>query len=157
MKEESNLLKREDSNLSQKSLTKLKAAIAKDPSKKVTAGPSRSKVEVKVKQESQSKLKPVAKVLPTGITKSFSHSTKLITHVENIDRQDGKNPTLVSEYVNEIYEYLRILELDQPIEENFLEGQQVRQFSFVVKLMINFNSSNTGIAENAVCSCRLDQ
>lgn len=132
-----NLLKREDSNLSQKSLTKLKAAISKDPSKKNTA-PSRAKGEVKAKPDPQPKLKAVAKVLPTGILKPSAHSTRLIKHVENIDARDAKNPILVSEHVNEIYEYLRQLEKDQPIEANFLEGQQVRRFSFVVNFLINF-------------------
>ncbi|KAL5287806.1 CCNB2 family protein [Megaselia abdita] len=117
-----NLLKREDSNLSQKSLTKLKAALAKDQSKKITTVPVKTKVDIKVKPE-PAKVKPVAKVIPTGITKS--HSAKLIKHVENIDARDSKNPILVSEYVNDIYSYLRQLEVEQPVNENFLEGQHV--------------------------------
>lgn len=124
-----NLLKREDSNLSQKSLTKLKAALAKDQSKKTTVVPTaRTKVEIKVKTETQHKIKPLAKIQPVGVTKPPSHSAKLIKHVENIDARDTKNPILVSEYVNDIYLYLRELEVEQPVNENFLEGQNVRVF-----------------------------
>lgn len=130
-----NSLKREDSNLSQKSLTKLKAALTKDQTKKNTFVTARPKVEAKLKQEVQSvKVKPevtsrpkvVTKLIPT--VKTTSHSTQLFKHVENIDARDTKNPILVSEYVNDIYEYLRQLESDQQVNENFLEGQEVRSY-----------------------------
>ena len=34
-----------------------------------------------------------------------------LENVQNIDRDDADNPQLVSEYVNEIYDYMRQLEL----------------------------------------------
>lgn len=130
-------LKREDSNLSQKSLTKLKAALAKDQNKKTTTVvPARVKVDVKGKLEPQPRVKPVTKVLPTGISKSSSHSAKLIQHVDNIDARDSKNPILVSEYVNDIYEYLRQLEVKLPVDENFLEGQHVRRFQNKCEMLV---------------------
>jgi cyclin B len=43
----------------------------------------------------------------------------------NIDEGDKENPQLVTEYVNDIYEYLRVLEQKQCIKENFLEGKDV--------------------------------
>lgn len=129
-----NSLKREDSNLSQKSLTKLKAALTKDQNKKITSVTARPRVETKLRQDVQSvkqktevvvsKPKVASKLFPT--IKTTSHSTQLIKHVENIDARDSKNPILVSEYVNDIYDYLRELESQQEVDENFLEGQEVR-------------------------------
>jgi len=43
----------------------------------------------------------------------------------NIDAGDGENPQMVSDYVNDIYDYLRFLEKKQPIRENFLDGKEV--------------------------------
>ena len=37
--------------------------------------------------------------------------SKALLKIEDIDVNDGDNPQLVSEYVNDIYEYMRILEV----------------------------------------------
>ncbi|XP_050074536.1 G2/mitotic-specific cyclin-B-like [Anopheles maculipalpis] len=55
-----------------------------------------------------------------------THSQKLLESIENIDVNDGWNPMLVSEYVNDIYNYLNQLE-SRPgyaLRENFLEGHK---------------------------------
>lgn len=52
-----------------------------------------------------------------------SHSSKLIHQIEDIDVNDGDNPQLLSEYVNDIYAYLFKLENIFPIRENFLAQQ----------------------------------
>lgn len=45
--------------------------------------------------------------------------------VEDIDQEDNDNPILVSVYTNEIYNYMRKLEQDFPVKENYLQGQQI--------------------------------
>nr|ACC77698.1 ovarian cyclin B [Eriocheir sinensis] len=44
-------------------------------------------------------------------------------NVEDIDSQDADNPQLVSEYVCDIYKYLRTLEDNSPVQQQYLEGQ----------------------------------
>lgn len=51
------------------------------------------------------------------------HSTRLLHQIENIDVNDAENTQMVSEYVNDIYQYLFKLELFFPIHENFLAKQ----------------------------------
>jgi cyclin B len=43
--------------------------------------------------------------------------------VENIDAEDVRNPQLVTEYVNEIYSYLRFMERRQAVKADYLSGQ----------------------------------
>nr|ACN54752.1 cyclin B [Scylla paramamosain] len=45
--------------------------------------------------------------------------------VEDIDSQDASNPQLVSEYVCDIYDYLRSLENKSQVQYHYLEGQTV--------------------------------
>lgn len=55
-----------------------------------------------------------------------AHSQKLLENIENIDANDGWNPMLVAEYVNDIYNYLNELE-SRPgyaLCENFLDGHK---------------------------------
>jgi len=44
-------------------------------------------------------------------------------NVNDIDKDDRDNPQLVSEYVNDIYHYLRHLETEYPIKVQHLTGQ----------------------------------
>ncbi|XP_049297050.1 G2/mitotic-specific cyclin-B-like [Anopheles funestus] len=55
-----------------------------------------------------------------------THSQKLLESIENIDENDGWNPMLVSEYVNDIYKYLNQLEsrTGYALRENFLDGHK---------------------------------
>jgi len=46
-----------------------------------------------------------------------------INSVVNIDAEDVGNPQLVTDYVNEIYSYLRIMEKNQDIKADYLAGQ----------------------------------
>ena len=45
-------------------------------------------------------------------------------NIENIDSEDQMDPQLVSEYVNDIYEYMRMLEREQSDKKNYLETQK---------------------------------
>lgn len=42
--------------------------------------------------------------------------------VRDIDGNDTDNPQLVSEYINEIYVYLRRLERMQSVRKDYMEG-----------------------------------
>lgn len=55
---------------------------------------------------------------------SIAFSTQCL-NVENIDAEDGKNPQLVSEYVMDIYKYLRELEESNKVRPRYLEGQVI--------------------------------
>ncbi|XP_001360503.4 G2/mitotic-specific cyclin-B [Drosophila pseudoobscura] len=128
-------LRREDSNLSKKSLTKLRAAMGKpvmgvaglrkepvavlkkEPSvviKKDVVGPVRSE-----STDRGAILKPSTTIQP-----SMSLSSKRLAGIEDIDAHDKDNLVLVSEYVNDIYDYLYKLEIEQPIHNDHLAGQK---------------------------------
>jgi G2/mitotic-specific cyclin-B2 len=50
------------------------------------------------------------------------HSTHLLHQVDRIDAKDVNNPQMLSEYVNDIYNYLFKLETIFPINTNFLQN-----------------------------------
>lgn len=56
------------------------------------------------------------------LTETFmlTHSAKMLSQVEDIDQNDLSNPQLVSEYANDIYNYLYKLEREFPIGEKYL-------------------------------------
>ena len=45
--------------------------------------------------------------------------------VSDIDKDDSQNPQLVSEYVNDIYDYMHDLERRFNVRSHFLEGQEI--------------------------------
>ena len=45
--------------------------------------------------------------------------------VLDIDAEDGDNPQLVSLYVNDIYDYMRRLEVEQCVRLHYLEGRDI--------------------------------
>ena len=70
-------------------------------------------------------MEEVVEILPTA------HS---VLNIENIDKDDGENPQLVVEYVNEIYAYLRHLENVQNVREKYLSGKNVANTSIMPKM-----------------------
>lgn len=62
----------------------------------------------------------VAPVQPVA----YSLSGQRLNEVEDIDADDRENLILVSEYVNDIYDYLYQLEEEQPIHKDHLANQQ---------------------------------
>ncbi|NXQ50151.1 CCNB2 protein, partial [Catharus fuscescens] len=50
-------------------------------------------------------------------------SDVLLNNVEDIDAEDWENPQLCSDYVKDIYLYLRELELQQSVRPHYLEGR----------------------------------
>ena len=90
-------------------------------------------IDVKIEQLCNI-IKPVSSTMPPPSTvpecmdisankeEAFS---KAYTRVEDIDVNDKDNPQLVSEYVNDIYQYMRELEDKYPVRTNFLEGHEI--------------------------------
>ena len=46
-------------------------------------------------------------------------------NIDNIDLEDQNDPQLVSEYVNEIYGYMRFLENQQSVREKYLDKHRI--------------------------------
>ncbi|XP_014086155.2 G2/mitotic-specific cyclin-B [Bactrocera oleae] len=119
--------RREDSNLSLKSLTKLKAALSKEANKvtarKLTAQSIKPKPEIVT--ESSDSGSEINKNVETQISGVQKHSPEVEEFVdfEDIDSGDSDQLLLVSEYVNDIYNYLFQLEDEQCIRENHLDDQ----------------------------------
>ena len=61
-------------------------------------------------------------------------STKNLGPVDNIDKDDAENPQLVVEYVNEIYAYLRELEVIQGVRPKYLSGKPVTGTTIMPKM-----------------------
>lgn len=83
---------------------------------------------VKVQQQKKEEVKVLETITPQLLQSlpviEESHSSKqLPENVENIDSEDSKNPQLVSRYVNDIYSYLRKLEVLFPIKKLHLQFQ----------------------------------
>ena len=57
-----------------------------------------------------------------------AHSTR---NIENIDLEDMNDPQLVSEYVNEIYGYMRELEEKQSVRKNYLDKHKVTAGKYI--------------------------
>ncbi|XP_016976555.1 G2/mitotic-specific cyclin-B [Drosophila rhopaloa] len=138
-------LKREDSNLSKKSLTKLRAALAKPVMgvsgiRREPLAVARKEAETKKEVQDVKKEIPEAKkevtrmplikassniaLTTSTMPTTMSLSSKRLAGIEDIDANDKENLVLVSEYVNDIYDYLYQVELQQPIHKDHLAGQK---------------------------------
>lgn len=122
----------------QKVLTKNKATSS------LKALAETNNVEVVVKQEAEafqfldpvlpkSTAVPTATVLPQPSAPAPMDTSdvgpdafsKALLNVQDIDANDKDNPQLVSEYVNDIYEYMRTLEKKYTVRPGYLEGQEI--------------------------------
>ncbi|KAJ4926237.1 hypothetical protein JOQ06_008418, partial [Pogonophryne albipinna] len=61
---------------------------------------------------------------PADLCQAFS-DVMLHTAVRDVDADDYENPMLCSEYVKEIYKYLRQLEVEQNVRATYLQGHEV--------------------------------
>ncbi|XP_040915685.1 G2/mitotic-specific cyclin-B1 [Toxotes jaculatrix] len=61
---------------------------------------------------------------PADLCQAFS-DVMLHTAVRDVDADDYDNPMLCSEYVKDIYKYLRQLEVEQNVRPSYLQGQEV--------------------------------
>lgn len=106
-------LKREESRLTRRSLTKLKQIKRQSSSSSSSDAVSTTSSSGRSSEDEEFHLEK--HVTPD------THSHKLLEGIENIDVNDAWNPMLVSEYVNDIYKYLNDLEETFAIRENFLD------------------------------------
>ncbi|XP_032395700.1 G2/mitotic-specific cyclin-B1 isoform X2 [Etheostoma spectabile] len=61
---------------------------------------------------------------PADLCQAFS-DVMLHTAVRDVDADDYDNPMLCSDYVKDIYKYLRLLEVEQNVRPTYLQGQEV--------------------------------
>ncbi|XP_062844376.1 G2/mitotic-specific cyclin-B1 [Trichomycterus rosablanca] len=59
---------------------------------------------------------------PDELCQAFSD---VLLNIKDVDADDYDNPMLCSEYVKDIYKYLRQLEADQAVRPKYLEGREV--------------------------------
>ncbi|KGL81552.1 G2/mitotic-specific cyclin-B2, partial [Tinamus guttatus] len=69
-------------------------------------------------------------------------SDVLLNNVEDIDAEDQENPQLCSDYVKDIYLYLRQLELQQSVRPRYLDGQTIngRMRAILVDWLVQVHS-----------------
>jgi len=58
-----------------------------------------------------------------GATAGFSTKNLCQFNIDDIDSEDVDDPQLVVDYVNEIYEYMRIMEKTQSVKKAYLDGK----------------------------------
>ncbi|KAM9794030.1 G2/mitotic-specific cyclin-B1 isoform 3-T3 [Syngnathus typhle] len=61
---------------------------------------------------------------PADLCQAFS-DVILLNTIRDVDADDCENPMLCSEYVKDIYKYMRQLEAEQNVRANYLQGQEV--------------------------------
>ncbi|XP_065498192.1 G2/mitotic-specific cyclin-B2 [Caloenas nicobarica] len=69
-------------------------------------------------------------------------SDVLLNNIEDIDAEDGGNPQLCSDYVKDIYLYLKELELQQSIRPHYLDGKTLngRMRAILVDWLVQVHS-----------------
>ncbi|XP_067885546.1 G2/mitotic-specific cyclin-B1-like isoform X1 [Heterodontus francisci] len=60
--------------------------------------------------------------IPEDLCQAFSD---VLLPVKDVDADDGDNPMLCSEYVKDIYKYLRQLEVEQSVRPKYLDGKEI--------------------------------
>ncbi|NXP54735.1 CCNB2 protein, partial [Heliornis fulica] len=69
-------------------------------------------------------------------------SDVLLNNIEDIDAEDTENPQLCSDYVKDIYLYLRELELQQSVRPHYLDGKTIngRMRAILVDWLVQVHS-----------------
>lgn len=89
-------------------------------------GPSPTPQDISMKEE--------------NLCQAFSDA--LLCKIEDIDTEDWENPQLCSDYVKDIYQYLRQLEVLQSINPHFLDGRDIngRMRAILVDWLVQVHS-----------------
>uniref|UniRef100_A0A4W3KFR7 Cyclin B1 n=1 Tax=Callorhinchus milii TaxID=7868 RepID=A0A4W3KFR7_CALMI len=84
------------------------------------------------KEPSNEDVPKVQQMLPSQMETSVDVSEVLcqafsdaMLPIEDVDINDGNNPFLCSEYIKDIYSYLRQLEAEQAVRHHYLAGQRI--------------------------------
>ncbi|KAF1377267.1 hypothetical protein PFLUV_G00198920 [Perca fluviatilis] len=123
-----------------KEVTLQKKNVKTEPTKKIEPTKKTTKVVKAVApQENVVPVKPEPEVLPepasptpmetsgcapADLCQAFS-DVILHTAVRDVDADDYDNPMLCSDYVKDIYKYLRQLEVEQNVRHTYLQGREV--------------------------------
>ncbi|XP_041566269.1 G2/mitotic-specific cyclin-B-like isoform X2 [Drosophila elegans] len=100
------------------------------PTKPTTRREPETKTEVVENKKAVSEAKkevtrmPLIAATTSTMPSTMSLSSKRLAGIEDIDANDKENLVLVSEYVNDIYDYLYQTEQQQPIHKDHLAGQK---------------------------------
>ncbi|KAM9323390.1 G2/mitotic-specific cyclin-B1 [Pholidichthys leucotaenia] len=93
----------------------------------ITAKPEPAKPEPKVQvppQQTSPTPMETSGCEPADLCQAFS-DVIIHTAIRDVDADDYDNPMLCSEYVKEIYKYLRQLEAEQNVRPTYLQGREV--------------------------------
>ncbi|KAM4675026.1 G2/mitotic-specific cyclin-B2-like [Discoglossus pictus] len=107
------------SNIAKKATKPVATALIVKP-KAIPAKPAVREVPLKV----PSPLPVDVSMKEEELCQAFSDA---LNNVEDIDAEDGGNPQLCSEYVMDIYNYLKQLEVAQSVRLRYLEGREVNE------------------------------
>ncbi|KAM4709588.1 G2/mitotic-specific cyclin-B1-like [Discoglossus pictus] len=107
------------SNVPQKKATK---EMLKPPGKKILKPAAIEKEDVKPLPVSSSPMETSGCAPEEEPPQAFSN---VLLQVKDVDAEDAGNTMLCSDYVKDIYCYLRKLEAEQTIRPDFLEGQEI--------------------------------
>lgn len=96
----------------------------------IKASALKTEVYCDLKQEPAVIVEPVLSgttmpTAPMDISEDRADVFSCVVSVEDIDAKDHENPQLVSEYVNDIYQYMRKMERHLCIRPAFLEGAEI--------------------------------
>ncbi|KAM8972244.1 G2/mitotic-specific cyclin-B2-like [Pelodytes ibericus] len=85
---------------------------------------ARVKLAVVQKTEEPTEMAMDLSIKEEHLCQAFSDA---LNNVEDIDAEDSSNPQLCSDYVKDVYNYLRQLEVQQSIRPNYLKGMEVNE------------------------------
>jgi hypothetical protein len=109
----------------QKATTSLaKLTTTEVPTARVTRRSAEQKKEEQPMEQDVSKQIEDVEMADLAPVVSAYSASNLAQNVDNIDKDDVENPQLVVEYVNEIYGYLRQLEVLQGVREDYLNKEK---------------------------------
>ncbi|XP_072113915.1 G2/mitotic-specific cyclin-B1 [Mobula birostris] len=93
-----------------------------EPAKKVVKPVQQSEIYTDVTEVPVSVASEATDCVSEDLCQAFS---EVLLPVKDVDAADGDNPMLCSNYVKDIYKYLRQLEMEQPVRPKYLEGKEI--------------------------------
>jgi len=117
--------------VSKKTLDNKKKCLTRNVSVRRKVGTVTQKAAPKVENKNKAEEEPDSDMGPCPMEiceaeiQPSEHYGINMANVLNIDADDGENSQLVSEYVNDIYSYLRDLEKSYNVKPNYLQGKEI--------------------------------
>jgi len=109
--------------------TSLKSIVPNTGENAAVIRPKRTRSGEKIPEESKEDKMEVEPTKEEAVDECVMEVDEVVAHstrnIENIDLEDMNDPQLVSEYVNEIYGYMRELEEKQSVRKNYLDKHKV--------------------------------